>query len=236
MANDDEIVGWRETPWMAWMAESDAISCYLASAIRLIEGPHSQVQGPAILALLAAGTERLTKFTIGAIELAQGNDWPGGKLRGMNHSIIKLDTHARSLIAERTNLSTARGLLVQLRAELDADPLWPPLLHAVDDWANGGRYWGFDVLTQKQRRPAPSTELWSRAIGEALTMGDLQAFSQGSPTIQAEVDARVASCIERWWEYYARSWITGVCGPDGQQWSSAISPRAALRAIPSNKG
>jgi hypothetical protein len=184
-----------------------------------------------IMSLLALGAEKMLKLTVGLAALDQSGSWPTkAEMQAIGHRVLAADVKARATL--RMHQGTAPGHLASLRAEVDADPVLPLILEALDHFGDAGRFYFLDYLGEKpQTRSAPQV-LW-QGMTDAVLAGDPQMRKAISSFAthkdgRIQLSAAIVGSLTRWWEMYVAAWRTGVIGESAKQ----IAPEAKLLPHP----
>lgn len=189
-----------------------------------------------VFACLAGGTEKLLKLTVGLVALDDGDAWPSrATMKTAGHKIVELDATVRAVIGARRERSTAPGIIDELLERTEGHPGVIQILRALERYAVDGRFYNLDLLGGREHHDLSPHELWGELeldIVEANPeMLDLAAEGEHE-AIRADMNQILAWSLGLWCELVCRSWITGVCGPLAQQWSSQLDighPEPRLR-------
>jgi hypothetical protein len=122
---------------------------------------HDYTDAVAVMSLLALGAEKMLKLTIGLAGRDQGTGWPSTDYMRwkIGHRVLYADQTARPLLDSHPG--TAPGLLADLKRQVNADPVLPAALGALDRFGDAGRFYFLDVLASAtQPQDAPQT-LWT---------------------------------------------------------------------------
>jgi hypothetical protein len=207
----------------------------MGHGLGVVLGPYWPVDEAAVvLTCLAAGTERLLKLTAGHLALADGEDWPGAKIRKYGHQLNRLRSDIDALLVARVQRAESPNYVRTLLADNAEDPYLGGIFNALDRWAAAaGRYWNLEALSGDTADTESAEELWERV--ESVALADHPALlaqigGANAREAAATLRRRLALSLLRWWHSYYRAWQHGVCGAQGRQRSSVLDP-AACRAI-----
>jgi hypothetical protein len=217
---------------VALIRELSGITSVLNRADVMIKGYEiGERDAPSIIALLAAGVERLAKVTT---LLATGRPPP------RSHRIVDLDEAARAHMRAAPQSAYVRGLI----AHVDVDPLVARLLHMLDVYADQGRYHHLDQVAGRPVADYAPITLWE-GLGAAITQANASVLSGRNllvaddvAAMQDDINLTLRRSLFAWREMYYRAWCNGLCGARVKQFSSEIAPDrgmarddlAALRA------
>lgn len=174
---------------------------------------------PPIMALLALGMERLGKLTYG---IATGN----ATMR-WTHNLVDLDRECRRLMRDQARTS----FVVDLLDDLDRDPFLDDLLVALDEYANGGRYYFQDLIRGDPAKYGRSPyERWTALIGSVLRLRpDLTSVYDLNdpnevPRREREQNEELRRTLFRWRRTYYYAWMNGACGETARALGGEITP------------
>jgi len=94
----------------------------------------------AILTTLSVGVDKALKLALALWDVAEGNGWPSvARMKNeYEHGVVAMDAILRNKL--RAGIGTkpyARDVL----AKVDADPIWPALLTALDAYGDASAGW-----------------------------------------------------------------------------------------------
>lgn len=199
----------------ALLAEVNSTRNLLGYGIRVIRdgGFFINTRDP-ILTTLSIGVEKLYKLTVGLSVLEDTGLWPPQKvMKGHGHHLLRLHDAVMQDLHQRTSdkSSYVRGLL----ADVEADPVIPPVIDALDLYGKMGRFYFLDQLGASPQAVHPDAA-W-QAIERAVLVDPAVSGLLATATADAgdsdvwdsfnqAVRERLASSVERLWTMVA------VCG------------------------
>lgn len=211
---------------------------FLAHGVVLLRGSPSVDQTLDVLLLVwHMGAERLLKVLYGLTELEQGRSWPDMQ-RVIGHRVVKADKlvrdHLHNWVASTPGNTYVNGLL----AMVDADPILPAILAALDDYGSGGRFFWLDQLSQSpQERDRPDA-VWDQALTAARESDPAVAarfwdnvHNHPDRDHMRELHDLASTSIVRWWSMLARTGQCGAFGDLGKQLAAAYGPTMAIPTV-----
>jgi len=191
----------------------------------------------AVFACLSGGVEKLLKLTVGVLALAEGAPWPQqATMKNAGHRITELDESVRTAIVQRTDRSTAPGLIASLLEWVRADPGHSQILATLERYATNGRFHNLDRLGGLQQRGESPQALWGELQAMVVDANPElleQLAGDERDDAQRTINRVITLSLGAWCELIVRSWSTGVCGDEAQRWAAQLDPgheppRAAL--------
>lgn len=173
-----------------------------------------------VTTLLASGSEKLLKLTLGFIRSdVEFEPWPSKELVRHGHRIESLDQLTRRIIQSRRQVAVATHAVDDLYEALNRDPYIAKILALAGDYAAGGRFYNLDYLGRAgSDRPSPR-ERW-QGIFNAVWADNLDEHHRWHPMVTfADISAtnarnrRLQESVALWREYYLTAWGQGICGP-----------------------
>lgn|GEM_PF-1598452 len=167
----------------------------------------------AILTTLSIGVEKLLKLALGLGEVADGKGWPDKRTmqKGFGHGTLEMDAKLRARLREGIELKPyARTIL----AEVDADPVWPALLAALDAYGQSGRFYNLDTLAMSPQQFENPRHLWDAieqiALANDPKLAQMQQDVFDDLTNPQKMDdyehallVVIANSLRRWWRMVA---------------------------------
>src|SRR5689334_15059916 len=212
-----------------------ALSYELEDAVALLKAGREHLgqmrpsEAGVVLALLAAGSEKLLKLTLGLTDRDETGVWTTKRaMLGWSHRIAELDEHVLHRLEARTHLSPAEPYIKAVLARAAHDPIRRELFAALQAYASSGRFAHLDQLAgSSQETPSPR-ERWDslkndlvQAHPELLArMVDLQEdFEQAQADLAALIDEAL-----QWWQLAIfRAWQHGLAGPEARGWAAQLT-------------
>lgn len=185
-----------------------------------------------IMTMLSIGVEKLLKLALGLLHVKDYACWPPLKVlkNEYRHDLIKMEKLLRGEIHDRLNQATHPHYVELSLRELEDDPVWPPILAALNRYGQEGRFYYLDALAQNPQRKASPKSFWEDVEGAALesekdlsTLFRLMAenFSLHKD-FNRQLNGRVADSLQRWWNLVTTAAIQGVLGQRGKAWGHDI--------------
>lgn len=179
----------------------------------------------AAMSLLAIGAEKLLKLTIGIDHVGRTTRWPtGAEMKAIGHRIVPADKVACEIISRAGG--TAPGHVAALLNEVEADPVLPNVLEALDRFGASGRFFFLDLLGDQPQQQLPPQMLWEQMTIEIAqsdpqllaALSAVATYAQG----RRELNAVIRTSLTRWWEAYQSAWKTGVVGKYGSRFAREL--------------
>lgn len=210
------IVGLDREQSFALLAEMTSTRNLLAYGVRVIRtAAFIETTRDPIFTMLSIGVEKLYKLTLGLAALDRDGKWPtkaemmvSGHKLGEMHPIVFAELRART--ANKSEY--VRGLL----AQVEADPVIPPTIAALDAYGRSGRFYHLDLLGDAPQSWESPDAYWQKIETAALADPGVGAayaaamaeISNGAlwDVFLAALNGRIAASIEALWLMIA------VCG------------------------
>lgn len=206
----------------------EAASC-LSKGVNEVVGPDWNVMdsGQATWERLAAGVERLGKFTLGLHTAAEEGAFPAkGEMRGSGHDVGRIAKDVTDTVAEWARKKN-KPYIERLAVAVKADRYWADVLETLTTAAdaNLGRYRAQNEAGGTRVEGDPPRASWEEAEFRASTdlgrSADLLVQEHGKILIEAR--ELLAHSILRWWQMVYRAWQNGFCGEDAKAFAAQIS-------------
>lgn len=214
---------------MNLIQESDSAKHLLAYGIQALRtAAFIETTRDPIMTMLSIGVEKMLKLGLGLAHVADTRVWlPASVLKNeYRHDLIKMEALLREAIMHNVDRSTHRYWVDQALAAVDADPVWPPLVSALNRYGQEGRFYYLDALADNpQREESPST-FWDAAERVALEhepeLDDLFQRMLTDFSLSAEfyrkLNERMADSLQRFWDLVAMAAVQGALGKRGMGW------------------
>lgn len=214
--------------------ESDSTKHLLAYGMRALRtAAFIETTRDPIMTMLSIGVEKLLKVALGLLHVEDYGQWLSLQVlkNEYRHDLIKMEALLREAIHSRVDRATHRYYVDQALTALEADPVWPPLVAALNRYGKEGRFYYLDALAENPQREDSPQSFWDAAETVALEsdselkelfnrmMSDF-ALSDG---FYQQLNARVADSLQRWWDLVAMSAVQGVLGERGKAWGHGIN-------------
>lgn len=215
------------------LEESDSAKHLLAYGLRALRSAafHDTTRDP-VMTMLSIGVEKLLKLGLGLIHVVERRTWPSKRTLQTvyRHDIVRMERLLRDAIRDNAGGATHRLYVDQAIAAVDADPVWPPLVAALNRHGQEGRFFYLDALAESPQPEASPQEFWNAVDNAALDndpgLNDVYARSITNPQLADEfnrmLNARVASSLQQWWDMVSIAGVQGVLGVRGQAWGLEI--------------
>jgi hypothetical protein len=187
-----------------------------------------------ILTMLSIGTEKTMKMALGLLYVAEKREWPplGIFKATYGHNLVVMDKALREQIRANLDRATYPAIATPLLDEVEADPLWEPIVAMLDRYGREGRFYNLDALAQVTQREESPEVFWDRVDQAALdSEPDIKQVWTASITDASRMDEftallndRIAQSIDRWWRMVCMAGVQGVLGERGKGWGSDIDP------------
>jgi hypothetical protein len=210
--------------------ESDTAKHLLAYGIRVLgKAEFIETTRDPITTMLSIGVEKLLKLALGLLHV-QGNNrvWlPARVLKNdYRHDLIKMEALLREAIRDNVDRATHRYYVDQALAAADTDPVWPPLVSALNRYGQEGRFYYLDALAENPQRDESPQTFWDAAERvavendpelNALFQRSLKDFSL-SEEFYRKLNERLADSLQRFVDLVTMAAVQGVLGDRGKAW------------------
>ncbi|MFS0852551.1 hypothetical protein [Microbacterium sp. 179-I 3D4 NHS] len=181
-----------------------------------------------IMTMLSIGVEKTLKLSLGLRNVEDTGTWlPARILKNeYRHDLIKMEQLLREVIRANLEHATHRSFVDEALAAVDADPVWPHLVAALNRYGQEGRFYNLDALADNpQREESPST-YWDVAERAALDDDDdlhalfqqmLEDFSL-SAEFYKRLNVRMADSLRRFRDLVGLAAVQGVLGERAKAW------------------
>lgn len=113
-----------------------------------------------IMTMLSIAVEKLLKVAFGLLHIKDHRHWlPLHVLKNdYRHDLVRTEQLLRETIHDRADRATHRFYMDQALTVLESDPVWPPLIAALNRYGKDGRFYSLDALAENPQcsRPCPS--------------------------------------------------------------------------------
>lgn len=213
--------------------ESDSAKHLLAYGVRTLRtAAFIETTRDPIMTMLSIGIEKLLKLSLGLLHVEDNRQWlPLEVLKNeYRHDLIKMERLLREAIQERADRATHRYYVDQALTTVENDPVWPPLIAALNRYGKEGRFYYLDALAENPQREESPQSYWDVAERAALEAepGLNSLFSRMmsdfslSDEFYQRLNARVADSLQKWWNLVAMAAVQGVLGERGKAWGHGI--------------
>ncbi|WP_457098831.1 hypothetical protein [Microbacterium sp. P5_E9] len=207
--------------------ESNSARHLIAYGIRVLRtsARTEPVRDP-ILTMLSIGVEKTMKLALGLLSLAEHRVWlPYSVLKNTyRHNLLLMDGLLRDGIREHVCRATHRSYVDHALQAVDEDPVWMPLLIALNHYGEQGRFYYVDALADRPQKEDSPEGFWAD-IEEAARESDpeldalLHRYWADSTLIDEyhqRLHARIADSLQRWWDLVSMASVQGVLGGRGE--------------------
>ncbi len=209
--------------------ESDSAKHLLAYGIRAIRtAAFIETTRDPIMTMLSIGVEKMLKLGLGLSHLASNRVWlPVSVLKNdYRHNLIKMEALLREEIRDNVGRATHRYFVDEALAAVDSDPVWAPLVAALNRYGQEGRFYYLDALAENPQREESPQAFWDAAERVALeSEPEINAYFQRMMTdlslsdeFYRRLNARIADSLQRYWDLVAMAGVQGVFGDRGSGW------------------
>jgi hypothetical protein len=225
----------------AFLSEATSTRNLLAYGIRVVRtGVFSDTTRDPILTMLSIGVEKLYKLTLGLVTLDRDKSWPTKvQMKAYGHNL--LDMHAAVLEHLDFRKADMTPYVRNLLAEVQADPVIPPLIAALGRYGQGGRFYYLDLLgdsPQKWEHPDEHWQLMEEAamLEPEIAAGYAAAMADSSnnelwDALSISIKERVALAVERLWTMIAVCGRNHAFGEAGGVFGFEVHPDAVGRQV-----
>lgn len=228
------IDGLNHQQGVAFIAETNSAKNLLAYGVRVIRtGAFSETTYDPILTMLSIGFEKLHKLALGLIHLDRDGEWPSDETKGYGHKLSIMHEKLYPLLESR---AAGKSHVQDLLAKAKADPVTAPLIAALDQYGQGGRFSYLDLIGDAPRKWDDPRTCWDRIeqaarSDPAISSAAAAALAASSDdelwgTFTRMVGDRIATTVEQIWTAIAECGRHGVLGDDGRPFGSEVHPNA----------
>lgn len=209
--------------------ESDSAKHLLAYGIRALRtAAFIETTRDPIMTMLSIGVEKMLKLGLGMNHIAGTGVWlPLTVLKNdYRHNLIKMDALLRDAIRNNITRATHRYWVDEALAAVEGDPVWSPLVAALNRYGQEGRFYYLDALAENPQRDESPQTFWDAAERVALEndpeLNDLfdrmLADYSLSDEFYRKLNERMAGSLQRYWDLVAMAGVQGVLGDRGKGW------------------
>lgn len=214
--------------------ESDSAKHLLAYGVRTLRtAAFIETTRDPIMTMLSIGVEKILKLSLGLLHVEDNRQWLPLKVlkNEYRHDLIKMERLLREAIRERADRAAHRYYVNQALTEVENDPVWPPLIVALNRYGKEGRFYYLDALAENPQREESPESYWDEAERAALQaepdlkslFSRMQSDCSLSDEFDQRLNARVADSLEKWWNLVAMAAVQGVLGERGKAWGHGIN-------------
>ncbi|MEV6851936.1 hypothetical protein [Actinoplanes sp. NPDC051411] len=174
-----------------------------------------------VMSLLALGSEKMLKLTIGFAALDRGDPWPRKKYMRdeVGHQVKIADQRARLLLD--LHAGTARGWLDDLKKAVAQNPVVPAVIESLNMFGDGGRFYFLDVLAETPQPGDSPQSLWTDLTSAIATRDPALLIDLGSveraDRARLRLNETIVDAMTAWWGLYVAAWRTGAVGQEAQR-------------------
>jgi len=209
--------------------ESDSAKHLLAYGVRTLRtAAFIETTRDPIMTMLSIGVEKMLKLGLGLLHVEDNRVWlPARVLKNdYRHDLIKMEALLREAIRDNRDRATHPYYVDQALAAVDADPVWPSLVSALNRYGQEGRFYYLDALAENPQREESPQTFWDAAERVALEnepeLNDLfqrmiSDFSL-SDEFSKSLNDRTADSLQRFSDLVTMAAVQGVLGDRGKAW------------------
>jgi hypothetical protein len=152
-----------------------ALSYELEDAVALLKAGREHLgqmrpsEAGVVLALLAAGSEKLLKLTLGLTDRDERGVWTTKKdMLRWSHQIAELDEHVLHRLDARAHRSAAEPYIKAVLARAAHDPIRRELFAALQAYAFSGRFAHLDQLAGSSPGTPSPRERWDSLMSDLV--------------------------------------------------------------------
>ena len=146
--------------------ESDSAKHLFAYGVRTLRtDAFIETTRDPIMTMLSIGVEKILKLSLGLLYVEDNRQWlPLEVLKNeYRHDLIKMESLLREAIQERADRAAHRYYVDQALTEVENEPVWPPLIAALNRFGKEGRFYYLDVLAENPQREESPQSYWVAA-------------------------------------------------------------------------
>jgi len=209
--------------------ESDSAKHLLAYGIRALRtAAFIETTRDPIMTMLSIGIEKMLKLGLGLLHVEDQGVWLSARVlkSDLRHDLIKMECLLREAIRNHRARATHVAFVDQALAEVDADPVWPSLVAALNRYGQEGRFYYLDALAENPQREESPQVFWDAA--ERVVLDNDEAISDLfqrmlsdfslSDEFARSLNGRMADSLQRFWDLVTMSAVQGVLGTRGKAW------------------
>lgn len=204
------------------LGELDEAAALTRVGLRTLQNLHHVVEeSAAVLTLLAIGSEKMLKTTVGLASLDSGQPWPSRKaMREWGHDLNALNAAAIERYEENVGLSTAPGYVRELLDDCKADDKLSALLDMLSAWGLQARFHRLDELAGSPQPSNSPQAMWEELESRVLEAEPELVARLGDPHgydgARRRVNGVLVQSFTGWWQLHTRAWMTGILGKDAK--------------------
>ncbi|MFY1659315.1 hypothetical protein [Micromonospora sp. WMMD1274] len=223
----------------ALIAEMTSTRNLLAYGIRVLRaGAFIETTRDPIMTMLSIGVEKLYKLTLGLAALDHDHKWPSAaETKAWRHRLVAMH---EAVLTELHSRTVDKSLYVcELVAEVEADPVVPPLVEALDTYGRMGRFYYLDQLGGCPQPWMSPDAAWQQIQSAALADPAVAAtYSDATVDIGnneawdrfiGALNERIATAIEQVWIMIAVCGRNHALGETGRTFGFEVHPDAVGR-------
>lgn len=123
--------------------ESDSAKHLLSYGVRTLRtAAFIETTRDPIMTMLSIGVEKLLKLSLGLLHVEDNRRWLSLEVlkNEYRHDLIKMERLLRETIQERADRATHRYYVDQALTAVENDPVWPPLVAALNRYGKEGPF------------------------------------------------------------------------------------------------
>jgi hypothetical protein len=182
--------------------------------------------------MLSIGTEKLLKVTLGMFHAAEHGGWLSKQVlqKEYRHDLVKMETLLRDKIRLSLQRATHRPIIEAALTAVGEDPVWEPLVAALNRYGQEGRFYYLDALADSPQKADSPASYWDEVDRVAMendsTLSELynDAIVDYSlfERFTFQLNSSAADSIQRWWDLISMAGIQGVLGERGKGWGHDV--------------
>lgn len=212
--------------------EIESAASLLGHGVNLLSerGQYSGEASP-ILAILATGSEKLLKLSIGLLAFHETDQWPAfDTMKSFGHGIVPMHNRTMAdfqrLLADPATAGVAGSATRALALEVAEDEVLGHVLRCLSEYAEQGRFHNLDRLGRRAGLGPSPKERWEQLEAQIMDSDPALQRTLGTPEFSTiglpGVKKAIGSAVVRWWSLHQRAWNTGVIGRTAQVWSGIL--------------
>lgn len=221
--------GLTQSQGLLLIQESDSAKHLLAYGLRALRQSafHDTTRDP-VMTMLSIGVEKLLKVALGLFHVDVEGAWLSKQTlkNEYRHDLIRMESLLREKIRENLDSATHRGYVEDLLDAVDGDPVWPPLLAALNRYGQEGRFYYLDALADNPQTQESPAAFWAEVDRAAMENDeDLRVLFNRSiqdlsltDEFNKRLNAAAADSLQQWWQLVAMAGTQNLMGKRGSSW------------------
>lgn len=220
---------------VALSREVDSAYSLVSFGYRMLTGRLcAQPEMDPLFTVLSIGIEKVYKLTICSLRLdAEGRVMSKNEFKDIGHNLQDAADEVAGHVRESIEKAIHPPILRRAEDELRNDPVWPELLGILSSYGRSARFYNLDLLAGAGCAEDSPQDRWEglkleivrrdpRSV-ELLRMLANPGSREENAAVSAQIYARLAESLQRWWTFIWMAARQGAVGDLGRQWFSTTS-------------